>query len=423
MSKSNGKSMGLITLLAMMLGSVIGTGVLITPSFMVQYGKWGYLAWPVSSMMCLGLAFMFGNMAGKMVAQGPAGFVHKIFGQFPGFQVSWAQWLGLIFSQGVIAYAFGQYMAPIIGDAYAIYISLCGIWLVTVLSMFMTVLSLTGVLVLTTIKVSLLILLIVSGLPHLNIAKVSTLPIMNGMSDLQAFAGALSFSLMAYIGIEFATIPGENVKNPKVTIPLATILGTVIAGVVYTLSYTVVGSAFTQEALQHSARPIYDAIVLFLGDWAGYILVGGYGLGFFASLNGLLFGQSYILKHAAETEAMPKVFTKTTKSAGFPHVAALLSSSLSTVVTLLIYTGYFSPGTIGGLSVALTSLVYLWSTLAFRYMSSNTLLWIVNLVTCFVFLAGSLLSGTNAGWITLIYLCSFFVYGLFHKNKYISTVV
>ena len=418
----NKKMIGLPTLLAMVLGSMIGTGALLTPTLMVQYGKYGYIAWPISAIMCLGLALMFSNMASKMVAHGPAGFVHKIFGQLASFQVSWAQWVALVCAQGVIAFSFGQYLAPVVGQEYSLVISLTGIWLVTILSMFMTVLSLTGILVLTIIKVGVLLLVSFSGFGYLSVAKISSLPAMGGLSGFEALIGAVSFSLLSYIGLEFGTIPGENVRNPRVNIPLATIIGTIIAGVIYTLSYAVVGSALSPEFLQTTNRPVYDAIVLFLGEWGGKALIFGSGLGFFASLNGILFAKSYILKHTAEVGATPKIFGNVTKSANFPHIAALLSSVCSTAVLLAVYFEYTSVGVVGGLSVALSALVYLWSAAAFRYMSSNTILWLVNIFTCFLFLSGVLFSG-KAALITLIYLMSFFVYGLFHKNKYISTVV
>ena len=43
-------------------------------------------------------------------------------------------------------------------------------------------------------------------------------------------------TFFAFIGMECATVPSGSVENPEKTIPLATLLGTVLVTVVYILS-------------------------------------------------------------------------------------------------------------------------------------------------------------------------------------------
>ena len=46
-------------------------------------------------------------------------------------------------------------------------------------------------------------------------------------------AAAAALTLWAFIGLESATVPAEEVKDPERTIPRATILGTLVTTVVY----------------------------------------------------------------------------------------------------------------------------------------------------------------------------------------------
>ncbi len=42
-------------------------------------------------------------------------------------------------------------------------------------------------------------------------------------------------TLYAFLGIESATIPAENVQNPKKTIARATMIGTIVTTIIYIL--------------------------------------------------------------------------------------------------------------------------------------------------------------------------------------------
>jgi basic amino acid/polyamine antiporter, APA family len=46
---------------------------------------------------------------------------------------------------------------------------------------------------------------------------------------LPSITGAAALTLWAFIGLESATVPAEEVKDPERTIPRATILGTLLA--------------------------------------------------------------------------------------------------------------------------------------------------------------------------------------------------
>lgn len=411
------KSLGFFSILALVVGTMVGVGILVAPTMMYKFGKYGFMAWPIASLLCLSLAFMFSKLSALVSASGPAGFAHEAFGNLASFQVSWAHWIGFTTAQALITYSFGQYVAPVFGQEYAFAISLAGLWTITILSSFFTIFSVSSALVLTSIKVGLLCLIIVAGLPYFDFAKISNIPSLVG-SGYQALMPAISLCLLSFIGLEMATLPSENVKNAKVTVPMATLFGTLIAALLYTFSYAITGSVLSTEQLANTSRPMYDVANTLLGTYGGYLLVACAGLGFFASINGVLFAQSYIVKYTSEIKILPKFFNKETK-AGFPFNAAFLSSVVSTIGLSLITHDRAWMSVFGSFSGCFVSIVYLWSVISFRHLGGNVILWAINFLTAMTFLVGSLdISFIPSA--VLVYAIGFFVYGLFVTNKKLS---
>lgn len=414
------KSLGFFSILALVLGTMVGVGILITPTLMCKYGVYGFMAWPIASALCLSLAIMFSKLSGLVSASGPAGYAHEAFGNLASFQVSWAHWIGFTAAQSIITYSFGQYVSPLFASLgfsdISLYISLGGLWLITFLSSFMTIFSISSILILTSIKVSMLLVIIIAGLPYLSISKIAALPsLLADQTPTASLMAAVSICLLSFIGLEMATLPSDNVKNPKVTIPLATIVGTIIAAILYTFSYAIVGSAFTPEFLNNTTKPMYEAARLFLGDYAGYCLIFCAGLGFIASINGVLFAQSYIIKYASAIKILPKCF-HTESRAGFPVYAGLLSATVSSIVILCISCNPSIIGIIGAFSACFVSIAYLWAVASFRHLGGNVILWGINFITALCFLAGSLTLDTIP-YAVLMYCFGFFVYGCFVTNK------
>lgn len=417
------KSLGFFSILSLCVGTMVGVGILIAPNMLYKFGKYGHFAWPVASLMCLGLALMFSRLSQMTHSSGPAGFVHDAFGHLPSFQVGWSHWLGFTIAQGIISYAFGQYVSPYVNPFFgydvSFMLSIGALWITTMISCFLTIFSVSVVMMITALKVLVLTAVIVFGLPYLNLQTITSLPNLTGDAT-SSFISAMSGCLLAFIGLEVATIPSGNVINPKVTIPAATIVATIIAGVLYTLSYAVVGSAMPQAELAVSNAPMIDAAIKFMGPIGGVMLTALGGLGFFASINGMLYGQVYILKYLSQIRTLPAMFMKETK-AGFPYMGALLSAICSTGILILIFSDKIYLDKCGALSTCFVSIAYLWSVGAYRFLGGSTLLWLINLFTSIAFMAGSVIDAVDLiPIVALGYCASFFLYGLFVKTDRLS---
>src|ERR1043165_4682847 len=77
----------------------------------------------------------------------------------------------------------------------------------------------------------------------------------SGKSLLDSSAALAPLTMFAYLGLESATVPAGDVRDPSRTIPRATILGIVIAALLYVLGTTVVMGVVPRDQLVTSVAP------------------------------------------------------------------------------------------------------------------------------------------------------------------------
>lgn len=387
---------------------------------MYKFGRFGYLAWPCASALCMGLALMFSKLSQSTTKPGPAGFTHQAFGHLASFQVSWVHWLGLTIAQAIICFSFGQYVQDFIPGLTSNQIGLITLIGLTGASCFLTIFSVGAIQIITALKVGALLLIIISGLPYLNLDKISTLPVLGDQTNIGAFVASMSICLLSFTGMEVATLPSGNVHNPRITIPLATIVGTLIPAILYICSYAVVGSGLSVEQIATSTTPMLDAAELFMGPWGKIVLRTMCGIGFFASINGMLYGQSFIARYAGSIRAIPTMFNYTSES-GFPIIGAIFSAICSGII--LSFVDAQNLGTFAALSACFISLAYLWSVMAYRYLVGSIALWIINFATVCAFLYGSMVDCVELIPVVVILYCTgFLLYGCFVTSDKLECV-
>lgn len=91
---------------------------------------------------------------------------------------------------------------------------------------------------------------------------------LSGDSGFGAITAAGALTLWAFIGLESATVPAEDVENPERVIPLSTVLGTFVAGVVHIVGTIAVMGVMSNEAVGASTAPFSDAAPEIFGGWA-----------------------------------------------------------------------------------------------------------------------------------------------------------
>jgi len=153
----------------------------------------------------------------------------------------------------------------------------------------------------------------------------------SGDSDWSAISRAASMVLWAYMGIESAAVSAGVIENPSRNIPLATLIGLVLAAVVYMLSSTVIMGIIPAAQLQTSHAPFAEVARIAIGAPAAIVISICAVLKSVGSLGGwmLLVGQS--AKAASDDGMFPKVFGQLNEN-GVPKQGLIIVSVLMTVV-------------------------------------------------------------------------------------------
>lgn len=336
------KRIGLWTATALVVGNMIGCGVYLLPATLAKLGGISILGWGISAVGALLLAFVFADLS-KMVPKvgGPYAYTHAAFGDYLGFQVAWCYWIAVwignaAITASVLAY-MGHFSTTITENSVLSFVvgsSL--IWLFTFVNLWGV--REVGILqmVFTVIKIIPLLLIGCVGIFHFKVDHFMPFNATGG-SDISALSTATLMTLWAFIGIESATVPADDVINPKRTIPLATILGTVLVVFLYCSSTIGVFSLIPVTELSQSTAPYAQATQVLMGDqgtWAGKLIALGAIISGLGALNGWILMQGQVGFAAALDGMFPKVFGKLSKR-GVPAMSIVIGSVLMTGVFAL----------------------------------------------------------------------------------------
>jgi len=334
--------LGLWSATAMVIGNMIGSGVFLLPTTLAPYGWISYLAWTCSAVGAILLALVFGNLAKLDPNQvgGPYAFTKKGLGNFPGFLVAWGYWISIWCTNAAITVALVGYLEvffPILGESklLAIITGLSFIWVLT----YLNTKSLKKIILVqritTYLKLSPILLLGVLGIFYVNFDIESSTILKEG-SFFELITSATTLTFFAFLGMESATVISSEIKNPTSNVNRATILGTLVTGFVYLLSYLVISQTLDQEILMTSTAPFADTAGAIWGVSARYLIAVAAIIATLGALNGWLLIQSKIPFAAASDDLFPKIFSHT-NSNNIPITGIVISSILVSVLMLLNY--------------------------------------------------------------------------------------
>ena len=333
--------LGLWMCTALVVGNMIGSGVFLLPASLAPYGALSIFGWLFSTTGAVLLALVFARLS-RMVPQtgGPYAYTRAGFGDFAGFLVGWGYWISTWSGNAAIAVAFVSYLGVFLpalttNGILAAAVAIATVWVLTFVNGLGVRTAGIVQLVTTILKLAPLTFIGIFGLFYMK-GENFALSHAGGEPVFTSITSAAALALWAFLGLESATVPADNVIRPEKTIPRATILGTLLAAVVYILGTIAVMGVIPTAALKTSTAPFADAAKAMWGDWAGYAVAAGAAISCFGALNGwiLLQGQ---LPRAAAIDGLFPTFFKRLSSRGTP-VAGLVVSSI--LITILVMTNY-----------------------------------------------------------------------------------
>lgn len=327
-------------LTALVTGNMIGSGVFLLPASLASYGSISILSWMFTALGALSLAMVFGKLSTFIrKTGGPYAYCHEGFGDCIGFLVAYNYWIALCVGNAAIVVAFTGYLTtffPAIKNGPPIlsyFVSISAIWLLT----FVNIIGIrrAGLLqvVTTILKLIPLLLIAIIGLFYFKFTHLEFFNI-SGQSNFSAFTSAAALTLWSFIGLESATVPAREAENPSHNIFLATLLGTLVASLVYVVSTTVIMGIIPIKALAHSTAPYAEAAETIFGWWGGKMIALGAVISCFGTLNGWILLQGQIPFAAAKDHLFPAAFAKESRFLT-PAFALCVSSILISLLLIL----------------------------------------------------------------------------------------
>ena len=260
---------------------------------------------------------------------GPYVFVREAFGDFAGFIVAYGYWVSILCGNAAIAIASVSYLSiffPILSNTPSLNVlaALTTLWILTWVNLLGIRVSGRIQIITTVLKLLPLIVIALLGLLYFDPSHFSPLNV-SKQNTFTTITASASLTLWAFLGLESATIPAGNIKDPQHTIPRATIIGTLVVAFVYILSTISIMGIISPNDLVHSNAPFADATSKLLGSAAGLIIAGVGVIACIGALNGWILLQGQMPLAASLDNLFPKGFRLLSKT-GTPVWGIVISS-------------------------------------------------------------------------------------------------
>jgi basic amino acid/polyamine antiporter, APA family len=293
------RTLNLRDLLLLFIGSVIGSGIFLTPGLILRQvgGSVGYslLVWLVGGVLSLLGALTYAELAAtNPEAGGLYCFIRDGFGRVPAFLYGWC--LFLVIASGsvaALARAFTRYLAELIplSAAGSTIISVAMIAVVTVVNVWGTRKSSDLQNWTTLIKVGIIVvlsaILLVLG-RHASELPAALGASQHGFSLLSSFGLGMIAVLWAYEGWQFGTYSAGEVLNPQKSFPRAFLFGSLSLTALYLIAVLAYLFALGPAAAAASDAIAATSLAAVLGPAAGRIVAVTILISTFSSANSVI---------------------------------------------------------------------------------------------------------------------------------------
>lgn len=338
----HGGTLGLVPASAIYIAAVLGTGMLFLPTLAIAAaGPASLLAMTAVLILSVPLAGTFAALASRYPdSGGVASFVRRALGPTAARMAGYWFFFGVIIGSPIVGLLAGDYLVALFGGERWLVVPVAALMMIPpfIPNLFGFTVSSRVQLVLTGALVAIVVLVLVLAAPAAEPRNFE--PFMP-----QGWAGvgaAISLLVWAFAGWEAVTHVAAEFKNPRRTIPLATIIALVVVGVAY-LALQVVTVAVLGTNGASSTVPMLDMVSLTapgVGPWIVTLVAVVVSLGV---LN-MYFGAFAKLGAALARDGdLPRWFAPGAEAGGIPRRSLLL-------VAVLVY-GYLAAIVLNGLDL------------------------------------------------------------------------
>ena len=313
------RSLGLMSATGLVVGSIVGTGVFTMPAVLAGAGTMGILVLGVIAIGAMLLAVLFGQLT-KRVPNSDGGlyaYSRHEFGDFAGYLVGWCYWIQSWAGNAAIVASWVFYVDALFGLDHASGmtnwgIALVGLWVPAVV-------NLAGIRQMAwfqnvTVVLKFLPLLFVGIVGWFFVDRANFGAFNASGGSLYSGIGiAAGVALFSFIGVEAAAITAKRVKNPRVNVGRASLLGTGASAVLYVLVTAAVMGLVPHHTLVNTGSPFVNAFQSMFsgGAWAGKFIAAIAVISGIGALNGWTLIVTETSRAMANDDLFPRAFAWT----------------------------------------------------------------------------------------------------------------
>lgn len=320
---------------ALVVGSMIGSGIFLLPASLAPLGANSMIGWVVSILGALAIAFALASL-GRTGAGGIHLYIERAFGPTAAFLVTWGFWWANIAAQAAVAIATASAVSrlfPALGGA-------SGIVAVSVGSVvFLTLVNLRGVRTsggLSILTVVIKVVPLVAVVVILAMRKISAVPfevLAASPITVPNIATATALTLFALTGFENAVSSVDKVRDPERNIPRAILGGAVFVGLMYLISSSAVMLLLPADQIAASPAPYADAIAQQWGERSALLAALAIAISAFGALNCLIFATGELAYAMGLRGDLPAAIARTGRD-NIPYVAHMIGGAMTILLIL-----------------------------------------------------------------------------------------
>jgi basic amino acid/polyamine antiporter, APA family len=320
------RTIGLFPLTMIGVGATIGTGIFFILSEAVPVAGpavvWSFV---IAGVVAGLTALCYAELASAVPVSGSSySYAYVTLGEVVAMGVAACLLLEYGVSSAAVAVGWSQYLNQLLGNLFGfqipevlsqspegggvlnlpavVLVALCALLLIRGASESATVNA-----IMVVIKLAVLVMFVVIGITGWNTDNFADFAPF-GITGITGAAGIIFF---AYIGLDAVSTAGEEVKNPRRTMPLAIIMALVTVTLVYVAVALVAVAAQPQSEFEGQEAGLSAILENVVGaSWPGSVLAAGAIISIFSVTLVTIYGQTRILFAIGRDGMLPRFFQR-----------------------------------------------------------------------------------------------------------------
>ena len=360
------KTMNARDLMAIGIGTVIGTGIFILPGTIAakQAGPGVSLSFLLSAIVCAFAAMCYAEFASALPVAGSAySYGNVVFGEFFGWLLGWALVLEYMLAVASVSTGWAAYFNSFIESfglkiphalsgpfdpAHGTYINIVAVVIVLLITVMLSRGLQSSVRVnniAVVIKVAIILIFIVAGLFFIKPKNYHPfLPY-----HMSGVIHGATIGFFAYLGFDCVSSSPAEVKNPKRNMPLG-IIGTLGIVTLLYMGVAIVLTGMVKYTRLDVANPVSYALQLVHQNWLAELLSIGALIGMFTMMVAMIYSSSRLIYAIGRDGLLPAFLGKLDKKSHSPQVAlwivAVIIATMGGLVSLDQLTSLVNIGTL-----------------------------------------------------------------------------